>query len=348
VICRGSAGIEERLLVSAYSPSSSRLWSGFHGLLSLPLHAVGRTRFWTGVRSGRELGIATLGRAGTVEALLDPLLGELQLERTGSLRPLLPPRAAGLVESGADLVLVVVHPWLVRLFRDRGWLVVPSAVRWRALVREVPPRDPSRSLSEDLRKVRGAEFRAEIAGGSSRDWEEFFGEILRPHATRRFGEDAWHPSGAFRRKLEAVGRLLFVRAEGRRVAGACLVTGRGGLWIPLGGLRRDGGMDWLREGAGAALYLHIFRWAREQGIGRVDMGRSRPFPDDGVAHYKSKWGLRPEPDPLVPRVVLLDRSARSGHRSVFADRPVYRESGGRALLYAGGEPTGASGRREVA
>ena len=48
----------------------------------------------------------------------------------------------------------------------------------------------------------------------------------------------------------------------------------------------------LRAGVGDAIYLFSFRHLLSRGFGRVDIGRTRPFLNDGTLYYKRRLGMR--------------------------------------------------------
>jgi hypothetical protein len=53
----------------------------------------------------------------------------------------------------------------------------------------------------------------------------------------------------------------------------------------------------LRRGAMAAVYYEVFRWARDHGMHRVNLLRSRPHLRDGVVLHKRRFGAQPTLDP---------------------------------------------------
>ena len=118
------------------------------------------------------------------------LFGELPSPEYGASCSLRDPAAAA---GAAHLVVAEVHRWLAPRFRRAGWVVVPGHVRWAGDLAQLPPAGMSRSLKDDLRKVRSRGFALEQAG-SEADWEEFTSRMLAPHASARFGDDAWIPS----------------------------------------------------------------------------------------------------------------------------------------------------------
>jgi hypothetical protein len=225
-----------------------------------------------------------------------------------------------------------VHRWMAPRFQRSGWLIVPEAVRWEGALSQVPPMEPSRSLKDDLRKVRNNGY-ALTEGTLPQDWEEFYTEMVEPQSRSRHGAHAWLPSPRLMQELAAAGRLHLVSKDGVRVAGVCSVGQGDKLWLPLMGVRH-GDPLLFRRGAGNAALALTYEWARGAGYRQVDVGRTSPFINDGIQQSKRKWGLSPRPDPLAHLVAILPKTEVA--RQAFAMEPVLVENG-QALHAYGGE-----------
>ena len=326
---RSAAAVEQRLLVPTYASRWAPLSVAAHRVLALPLQLRGAMRRRVVESGGREIVVLEIGRAKVTEPLCTGLFGELPAPEHGASRSLRDPDAA---TGAAHLVVAEVHRWLAPRFRRAGWIVVPNQVRWTGELAKLPPADASRSLKDDLRKVRSHGFTLEQAAGAA-DWEEFTTRMLAPHASARFGDDAWFPSPYLLRRFRERGQLHFVVREGTRVGGICSLRRDDTVWFPLGGVR-DGDAALLRAGAAAAAYALGFEWARRQGCTLVDMGRTSPFLGDGVQQYKRKWGLNAAPDPLAHLAAVWVGSDAA--RLAFAREPVLAEGDDGLWLYAGG------------
>ena len=92
---------------------------------------------------------------------------------------------------------------------------------------------------------------------------------------------------------------LIVSRRAQDVATAILVRGRGDreLWLASVGVA-DAGL--MREGALTASYAAVAEHARAIGADFLNAGRCSSRLDDPRGFYKSRWGLRPSPDPLSP------------------------------------------------
>lgn len=330
-----SARIEDALayarqpfVVPARASRHVDTWVAAFHAASLPLLAWGPEQRYRATVEGAKVQITCVGLRRRFRELLDGLFGSVEHVDTG------PPRAAWspdrLSEVEGDVVLSEVHHRFVASFRRAGWVIVPETVRWCGRLAELPTGTPPKSLRSDMAKVRKQGYTREVSD-SDADWREFFDRMLLPHATARFEDTAHVPSSLTMRQLRNKGRLLFIRHGNRRVGGGCILpTGRWALFERLG--IRDGDVDLMRDGALAALYLFAIDWARDRGFEYFDAGSTLPFPDDGLARYKAKFGLTSEANPFALSTGFHVRRGSVLER-VLGRRPVYRVVGDRVEAY---------------
>ncbi len=207
---RSAAAIEERLLVPAYASRWSSLSVAAHRVLAFPLQMRGPVRRRTFEVADRALTVLEVGRSKLTEPLVARLLGDLPPAASETARWLGDPGEAG----AADLVLAEVHRWVAPRFRRAGWIVVPDQVRWRGELSALPPPIPSHSLKDDLRRVRSQGYTLEHASAPA-DWAEFAEQMVTPHASARFGPDAWPPSPYLWRQFAGRGAATLCRARRR-------------------------------------------------------------------------------------------------------------------------------------
>jgi hypothetical protein len=108
-----------------------------------------------------------------------------------------------------------------------------------------------------------------------------------------------------------------------------------GAWLPVSGVRHgDPGL--LAKGAGSAALAATLRWARESGYRRIDLGRTTPFLNDGVARVKRKWGFHPVLEPLAHLIAVQVRPGCGRALELLRQHPVHVETAtGLDLLGAG-------------
>jgi Acetyltransferase (GNAT) domain len=324
-----AAQIEERLLVPTYATRWAPATIAAHRGMAFPFQLVGQLHHRAISHSGKPIQIAGIGRRKLLDPFYATLFGELPVA-TGHGRKLLW-SPDSLATIPADLVVAEVHRWMAAKFRRSGWLIVPEAVRWEGALTQVPPSQPSRSLRDDLKKVKNNGFTLGH-GGTPEDWEEFYTEMVEPQSRSRHGARAWLPSRRLMEQFAAAGRLHFAIRDGVRVAGACSVSQDDKLWLPLTGIRH-GDPLLLRQGAGNAALALTFAWARAEGYRRIDAGRTGAFINDGIQHSKRKWGLSPCPDPLAHLLAVLPKTEVA--RELFAAEPVLVEKGAQLGTYGG-------------
>ena len=324
-----TARVEELLLIPSYASRWSFASVFLHRALSLPFQLAGQACRRSVHLGGERLELLSLGREKRIEPFCTRLFSQLPTARYEGRRLALNPES--LTRSGADLVVVEVHRWLAPSFRRAGWLIVPHSVRWYGEVATVPPIRPSKSLLANLAKVRKHGFSL-TQGGSAEDWNEFFTTMVQPQARARHGESAWIASPPFLQRIAERGTLHLVSENGVRVAGACTIAHGDTLWFPLLGVRQ-GDPELLQRGASVAALALPVEWARAHGYRRLDLGRTGPFVNDGLQHYKRKWGFAPVRDPLTHLTAVWIGSTQV--RQAFSRDPVLVEDDAGLTIYAG-------------
>jgi len=306
-----STTVVELLILAARVSGRPRAVAALHGALAAPRHLRVSTRRLEARMGGDAVRMVCAGRERRFRRLLSGLGGSEPGPRVSTLSP------RALDALGAEVVAAEIHPLAAGRFRQAGWTVVPELVRWRAPTDRLPGDPPSESLSSDLRKLEAAGFEPEIVTRPGEaDWRMLEREMVVPHVRRRFGEDAWIWSSAYMAALRRRSTILFVTREGRRLAGACLLAGRGEVWMALAGVR-DGDPGLISEGAQGALYAGTIEHARSSGAGWVDVGCTSANLDDGLARYKRKWGFSPAKDPLSPLIAVRVASGPAGVARAF-------------------------------
>jgi hypothetical protein len=124
---------------------------------------------------------------------------------------------------------------------------------------------------------------------------EFFSHMYLPYMEHRYGAEAQPRSLHQLLRAQRSGFLLKVEENGQWVAGAVCQVRRSEVTILTLAVAPPFD-DLLRRGALSAVYYFLIGWAREQGMGSVDMLRSRPHVADGVYEHKRRFGAEPHVD----------------------------------------------------
>ena len=324
------AHARQLFIVSSRMSSQADAWLAAFHALTLPVQAWAPVHRFRATVDGSAVSITCVGFRRRFWTLLEGLFGEV--EQIGSEMPRRAWRQDRLSRIESDVVLAEVHRRFVPSFLRGGWLIVPETVRWSQEVSELPAPHPSKSLRSDMAKLRKHGYVMEEAD-SDADWQEFYDHMLLPHARARFENRALLPGRYLLTRFKSTGQLLFVRRGDVRVAGACVLPGAKTALLERLGVR-TGDETRLREGALSALYLLTFEWAREQGYEYFDAGTTLPFPDDGLARFKSKFGLVPEPNPLAFSTGFLVRPGSTLERALQR-RPVFHLIDDRLEVFPG-------------
>jgi len=173
----------------------------------------------------------------------------------------------------------------------------------------------------------------------ARDLEAFYSAYYLPHIHARHGTLAAGRSLAQLRKALRSGFLLQVWRGDRWVSGLVAErTTRERICPLVVGLHPAHLAAW-QNGALAAGYYFLFRWARENGVRIVDLGGSRPHLMDGVFHHKTLWASVAERDPWhhTEIVFYLDPAVRLP--SVVSQQLVWKQD--RLLTIAESLPAAA-------
>lgn len=239
-------------------------------------------------------------------------------------------RLRRLAEERERLLYVEVNRLLRPLLPTGGFFTLPW-MRFAADIGGEPDRGRKKLIESTYgRKVRQQGFTSRLRTGP-RAAETFHRDFYLPYVKWRFGGET-HPRSP--REIVAAVRNGFVleilQGEMPVAAAACRLR-QGTVTLLALGLHGDY-VDLLHRGAMSAIYYELFRRAREDGLGRVDLLRSRPHSGDGVAIHKSRFGARPERDPWPHALLAIYPSAGSALPPAARDLLVEDSRGGLARL----------------
>jgi hypothetical protein len=283
------------LLLKSTQLAHVRLQAGEDEIVYL---GEGTNLLWLARLHGARMGERKTLDWRDLPALIGQRRSLIYMEINRLLRPLLPP--------GAFFTL----PWLYYAAdpSERGKRKMIEATYGRQL----------RQQGFTFRWVRGDEAA-----------RSFYRDFYHPYAQWRFGVQM-HARG--RGEIVAAARhgmVLHVLDKDRVVAaGVCRLRGDTMTFLAMG-LAGDY-VNLLRRGAMAALYYEVFRWAREHGMRRVNLLRSRPHLRDGVVVHKRRFGAQPKLDSWPH--ALLAVYPPVGHPLPEASKDLLVESGHGTLV----------------
>ena len=152
------------------------------------------------------------------------------------------------------------------------------------------------------------------------DW--FYDRMYRPYVEKRFRRATVIASRAAAKRVFDSGELLFVDDHGRWVAGMIIgyYPDSGYPYLSKLGVL-DGDRSHVSQGAISALYYYCIKYCQQKNLGKLAMGGTRPFLEDGVLRYKVRsWNMKIQVH--LDRVFIL-RIIRygSGVRQFFLKNP---------------------------
>ncbi len=194
--------------------------------------------------------------------------------------------------GGYDLLIFRSHRVLADMNFFRGSCFVPEWLSGEAdLEAQWRRADTSKSRKRDLRQLEKHRLRYRVTTDPT-DLSFFFEEMYVPHIRRAHGPGAllMGYDQMMSRTQRSEGELVLITRDGQPLAGSFIVYDAGKPRLFSEGVLH-GNKDYLRMGAGTAIYLHSFDHLRRRGFGRVNMGRSRAFLSDGVLYFKERFGV---------------------------------------------------------
>jgi hypothetical protein len=196
------------------------------------------------------------------------------------------PRAA----AGCSLVIAEVEESHLKLPGAKSGLVIPAWVYGQVDLPRGPGLMRSKSIQDDLRKIRQHALEFEVSRDLWR-FEDFYQNMYVPYIKAR------HGGGAFLIQKDAMkahldhGELVLVRKQGEYISGTLIIYDPGLAHLAYMGVR-DGNRDFVRDGAIVAANEFSLRHLEKKGYRKISIGRSRPFLRDGALRYKRKWAQK--------------------------------------------------------
>lgn len=195
------------------------------------------------------------------------------------------------LEKKTDIVIVSVDRFFSDLFSKQGFTIIPS---WIISTFDVSKsmKQIMDSLDRSLRRGIEAIEKAGLRYKTRRDEKSlrlFYYHIYLPYTLTRHGKTALKlPFGYLKTLLER-GFIMFVYDEKGDLVSGALYSIRGKtIRFECMGVAKDK-EDYLKKGAGLALYYFPLIWAKRKGYKTLDFRHSRSFFSDGSFWFKRKW-----------------------------------------------------------
>src|SRR5690606_4460469 len=188
------------------------------------------------------------------------------------------------------------------------------------------------SIKRDMVHVRRHRYQPVVNQGAQ-DCEYFYHAIYRPFTQNRYGDMSYLRSLEDLRRRAARGGILWVQRDDRRMA-ALLYERKNEMLDMLALGTVEGNIRLEKEGAVAALYYFILKWARDIGCTTIDYRGSRPSLSDGLLRYKSKWGaaLYEKTDSYYDLLVGWPKGNSAVTEFLSHTPLIFREAGGFSAL----------------
>lgn len=241
----------------------------------------------------------------------------------------------------ADLTLAHVDHLSAQLYFDGDHLAVPDWVgAWLTMPIDLGRlAQTGKTIASDIRNTRRRWHDAEVAHAAS-DFEVFYDRMYLPYIHSRHGAQAYVHSKYYLQRAFLRGGILRLRRNGRPLAAGLFESNESTIVLVALGVF-DGDVALLKEGAVAALYVHLLEYAREQGCSAVDLRGCRPSLLDGVLRYKVKWGitLYDKRDVLHSTLVHWNRLDDVVAEFLAHTPLIYRDGDGLSAVAVAGRPT---------
>jgi hypothetical protein len=199
-------------------------------------------------------------------------------------------RRLSLFGVGADMTIIRADRVSAAVYFRRRYLAVPA---WLDMIVRLPTDleiliRASRDVKEDMRNIKRAKFDLRIST-QEQDFDFFYHALYLPYMRQRHGASAHIRDSNWLRRCFRHGAILWISRGGRPHAAALVEQRKRVLCSRAIGVL-DGNFEMLREGAVAAAYYHVIKFAYQRGCAWVDFGAVRPSLNDGLTRFKRKWG----------------------------------------------------------
>lgn len=190
-----------------------------------------------------------------------------------------------------DIVAIHVEEPLAQKYTKADFLLLPNLCFILDLRRSIEEilQKMSRRRRRDLKKIEESNCTYTIYKQDSDIFELYYWKMYLPYSKKRFGEAAYIKTFSESKIMyELNGGIIIVEKDEQPLAGILFqIRNRTLLAWSLGTF--EGNQELVSFSQAALFYL--VKWAKAEGIERLDYGVSLPFFTDGVFTYKKEWGM---------------------------------------------------------
>jgi len=200
-------------------------------------------------------------------------------------------RLSQLTSLPGDLVIIEADEHLVRKFPRQHSVVMPPRVQFlldvRGDWRDVELRISRSVRRHEFRLIRKYGYEYEISH-SEQDFETFYTEMYLPTMLEKHKEMVAPVPFQEARVYFRHGLLFLVKRDGIWVSGGVCQPQQGTVNFKLLGVK-NADQQLVHQGAQAAVYYAVIRWANQEGFEAVNFEGCRSYMT-GLFEYKRKWG----------------------------------------------------------
>jgi hypothetical protein len=187
-----------------------------------------------------------------------------------------------------DAVVVETRQPYYKIMRPRNSFFIPCWVRGDV---SIPISIPNRSAKEDKRRVLKNKLTYTVTKDLS-CLRRFYEDMYLPFVKKQHGKQVFLADFAEIAQKLATGmcELLLISDQDTVIAGQLIVSEAGEPRLWSFGLL-NGDPSYSRKRVLAASFLFSSEHLSKMGYGKMKLGDSRAFLNDGVLQYKMKWGM---------------------------------------------------------
>lgn len=184
------------------------------------------------------------------------------------------------------------------------------------------------TLKSDVRKIRRNNLHYEVTDEPNQ-LHNFYYNMYTPYIVKAHGNRAriWSYD-TVKRELRKHGKLLLVKKGKEYIAGILLRYKKNNrVKLCVLGIK-DGNINYVKDGAIAALIYFSAHYSAEKGFARIDIGGSSSFLKDGASRYKKKWNQRIS-NKAKWGLLIKPLSKTDGMKGFFLNNPfIYKDKAG--------------------